>query len=78
MLKPPRSLTKWMGVPEDVARKAYGSSAELAAFTLDGLRPVRDLCVRIGVVTPAWVPLWRALGIWPSEPTQKALPLAGS
>jgi hypothetical protein len=72
MLRPPVAFRRKLGIPRAVAAEAY-TGAAYRALVADGLAPVRDLCVKLGVVTPAWVPLWRALGIWRADEAPKAL-----
>jgi hypothetical protein len=67
MLRPPRHFIDQVGIPRAVAREAFGRGSAYRRLTEDGVRPVRELCIRLGIVTPAWVPLWRKLGIWTSD-----------
>lgn len=67
MLRPPKRFLDLAGVPRAVARDAFDRSPVYRQSTRDGVRPVRELCIRLGIVTPAWVPLWRKLGIWDEE-----------
>lgn len=73
MLRPPAGFFDAFGVPRAVVREAYRGPS-YHKLSLDGLRPVRELCVRLGIVTPRWVPLWRRLGLW--EDGLPALPAA--
>jgi hypothetical protein len=72
ILRPPRRFFEKTGIPKKVATEAYEGAA-YRSLTLEGLEPIRELCVKLGIVTPALVPLWRALGIWPTLPRKKAL-----
>jgi hypothetical protein len=63
MLAPPASLDRVHGVPRRVLREASRGPA-FRTLVADGLRPLRDLAVELGIVTAATVPLWKALGIW--------------
>ena len=60
-------------MPRRVAEEAFVKGETVRRLTVDGLRPVRDLCVELGIVTPAWVPLWRALGVWETAGSPNAL-----
>jgi hypothetical protein len=64
MLRPPKRFLEATGIPRAVAKEAFQDSPEYRSLAIEGIRPVRDLCVRLGIVTPAFVPLWRALGLW--------------
>jgi len=72
MLRPPERFCRLLGIPRSVAAEAFGG-ARYQRLTAEGLRPVRDLCIRAGIVTPGWVPLWRALGIWQTPAEEPAL-----
>lgn len=73
MLRPPKRFLEQAGIPSSVAREAFGTGAAFRKLVVDGVRPVRELCVRLGIVTPAWVPLWRRLGLWSSTPAEALL-----
>lgn len=45
-----------------LTRRAYAGPT-YHKLSLDGLRPVSELCARTGILTPAWAPLWRRLGV---------------
>jgi hypothetical protein len=64
MFRPPRRLLSQARIPRSVAKDAFSASSAYRRLVAEGTKPVRDLCVRLGIVTPALVPLWRALGIW--------------
>jgi hypothetical protein len=64
MLRPPSMLVNRYGIPRSVVRAAYGSTQHRST-TLEGLEPVRKLCLELGIVTPSTQRLWQALGIWP-------------
>ncbi len=72
ILKPPAEFFDAVGVPRAVVREAYSSEVYWTQMR-EGLRPVRDLCARLGIVTPAWARLWSALGIWARQGDEKAL-----
>ena len=74
ILRPPRRFFEMTGVPREVVSEAYGGGAAYRTLTLKGLEPIRNLCMKLGIVTPALVPLWRTLGVWPALPSEKALP----
>ncbi|HVU00951.1 MAG TPA: diiron oxygenase [Polyangiaceae bacterium] len=73
MLSPPPAFFARTGLPRSAAREAFGGPAYRKLLS-DGTRPIRELCVRLGIVTPAFVPVWRALGVWAPEGTEYALP----
>lgn len=75
MLEPPRWLLDVYGVPAAVRREAFHEDAAHRARVVEGLRGLRELAVELGIATPAFVPLWRALGIW-AEPARPRLPAA--
>jgi hypothetical protein len=74
ILKPPARFFEMTGVPREVVSEAYNGGQAYRELTLEGLRPIRELCMKLGIVTPALTPLWRTLGVWPSKPETKALP----
>lgn len=67
MLRPPRDVVQAYAIPDAVLREAYGSEAH-RQDTSAALDSVRALCLELGIVTPALVPLWMALGIWAPPP----------
>lgn len=69
MVRLPADLIARYGLPREVVRAVHGSAAHRARVT-DGLRPVSELCARLGVLTPAWAPLWRLFGIIPPASTR--------
>jgi hypothetical protein len=75
MLEAPRWLLDLYRVPAAVRHEAYRADPVHRAQVIEGLRPLRDLCVETGIASPAFVPLWRAWGIW-SEPRRPLLPAA--
>jgi hypothetical protein len=70
MLEPPRWLLDLHAVPHDVRRAAFRDDPVHRRRMVEGLRPLRELCIETGILTPALVPLWRALGIW-EEPARR-------
>lgn len=74
MLQPPRWLLDAYGVPAVVRREAFVEDAMHRRRVAEGLRPLRDLCVELDIASGAFVPLWRAFGIWGEEPVRLALP----
>jgi hypothetical protein len=68
MIEPPRWLLDLYGVPAAVRREAFHEDPEHRRRLAEGIRPLRDLSVEIGIVTPALVPLWRRLGLWSGSP----------
>ena len=71
MIEPPRWLLDLYRVPNAVRREAFRSDVEHQRRLADGIRPIRDLCAEVGILTPALVPVWRALGVW--APTRLSL-----
>lgn len=67
MVEPPKWLLDVYGVPREVRREAFVEDAEHRRRFAEGLAPVRELCAEIGIITPALVPVWRMLGLWPTE-----------
>lgn len=67
MIHLPREIADRYGMPAEVVR-GYRTHPATRALVHAGLAPVRDLCVELGLVTPATLPLWRAFGIWPEAP----------
>lgn len=65
MLKPAKNIVQEYSIPRSVLREAYSDNRQYRQEMLRGLESVRLLCVDTGIVTPRWVPFWRALGIWP-------------
>jgi hypothetical protein len=63
MLGIPREIVSAYDIPRDTLDQVR-RSPEHRQGVLDSLASVRDLCADIGVITPATVALWRALGIW--------------
>jgi hypothetical protein len=74
ILRPPARFFQMTGIPAKVVADAYGTSATYRRLVAEGIRPIRDLCVDLRIVTPALVPLWKALGVWATDPAKKALP----
>jgi hypothetical protein len=74
MLEPPRWLLDAYDVPAAVRREAFRDEPVHRARIADGLAGLRDLCVQTGVATAAFVPLWRALGIWAPDAPRLAAP----
>jgi hypothetical protein len=74
ILKPPPGFFAMTGVPREVVSEAYDGGEAYRVLTLEGLRPIRELCLKLRIVTPKLVPLWQALGVWPALPEKKALP----
>ena len=72
MIAPPRWLLDAYGVPKSVRREAFRDDPVHRANIVEGLRPLRDLMLDIGVLPPVMVPVWKALGIWGAEPRRLA------
>ena len=66
MLGLPREIVRAYRIPSAVFHE-HRTDPQHRAQVLEGLEPVRRLCLELGVVTPAFVPWWRLLGIWPEE-----------
>jgi hypothetical protein len=77
MVQPPAWLLDLYGVPMEVRREAFRDDPVHRARIADGLRPLRDLSVEVGLVPAPFVPLWKALGIWSSEAPKKRLASGG-
>ena len=77
MLQPPRWLLDEYQVPAAVRREAFVEDVVHRRRVAQGLRPLRDLCVELDIASSAFVPLWRAFGIWGEEPARLALPAEG-
>jgi hypothetical protein len=73
ILKPQQPLLDRLQVPREVVREAYGTSETYRRLVSDGVAPIRELCMKLGIVTPALVPLWKTLGVWSTGPARKAL-----
>ncbi len=70
MIEPPRWLLDLYGVPTAVRREAFHDDVEHRRRLAEGIRPLRDLCAEIGVITPLFEPVWRSLGLWaPARPS---------
>jgi hypothetical protein len=65
MLDLPAKLIRKYSVPREVQKivarkKALGDRIEL-------LEPIRALAFELGIATPATIPAWRRLGLWPQK-----------
>ena len=74
MIEPPRWLLDLYGVPKGVRREAFHDDPEHRRRIAEGVRPLRDLCAEVGILTPFTAPLWRSLGIWAPTPARLSLP----
>ncbi len=63
MLRPPAKLLHAWNVPKAVVREAFETGTHHRQLMLDGVAPIRELCARLGILTPTFTPLWRTLGI---------------
>ncbi len=72
MMEPPRWLLDLYGVPKAVRREAFHDDLEHRRRLAQGVRPLRELCAEIGILTPELVPLWRSLGL--VAPARLSLP----
>jgi hypothetical protein len=68
MIEPPRWLLDLYRVPKAVRREAFHECPVHRRHLADGVRPLRDLCAEVSILTPALVPLWRHLGLWADTP----------
>ncbi|HUY85907.1 MAG TPA: diiron oxygenase [Acidimicrobiales bacterium] len=64
MMKPSKDMIRRFSIPSDVVREAFGDNTEHRNDTLAALAKVRDLCVKVGIVTAGSEWIWRALKIW--------------
>jgi hypothetical protein len=64
MLRPSKSMIREYGIPKAVIKEAFDDNPEARQFVRDSIRKVRNLCVELGIVTPASKLLWKAFGIW--------------
>jgi hypothetical protein len=64
MLVPPPWLFDLYRVPEPVRLASYRDDPEHRRRMIDGVAPIRELCVELGIATPLFSRLWKALGIW--------------
>lgn len=63
MLRPSRQIVATYRIPKEVLDEAYTSNSEHRAATVESLQKVRRLCEEVGLLTPAYRQLWRALGL---------------
>jgi hypothetical protein len=63
MLRPSRQIVATYSIPKEVLDDAYTSNSEHRAATIESLQKVRRLCEEVGLLTPAYRQLWRALGL---------------
>lgn len=70
MLAPPAQVVQRYRIPKEVVREAYLDSPVHQARLLESLRPIRELCERLGLIPRSMMPVWRRLGIAPREPRQ--------
>jgi hypothetical protein len=64
MLRPSKSMIREYRIPKAVIKEAFDDNPEARQFVRDSIRKVRNLCVELGIVTPASKLLWKAFGIW--------------
>jgi hypothetical protein len=62
MLRLPGDIVRAHAIPAAVVREVHASATHRARIR-DGIRPVRDLCARIGILTPRLEWLWTWLGL---------------
>lgn len=74
MMEPPRWLLDAYAVPKEVRREAFVLDMEHRRLLAEGVRPLRDLCAEVGILTPGLAPLWRALGLLPAQTSTRSLP----
>jgi hypothetical protein len=75
MLRPPRSFTRQLGIPDAVMREVWQSDAYRDFFT-SAVKPLCETYRDIGLVTAANAPLFELLGLGALQPRKKALPSA--
>ena len=72
MLQPSHQIRRRYGIPDEVIRAAYLDNPDSRAELLASLRKVRRLAEELGLVTPLYRRLWKALGIWEERPAGAA------
>ena len=63
MLKPSTQIVRQYSIPRSVIDEAYTDNAQFRAETMESLAKVRRLCKEVGLITPVYGRLWKALGI---------------
>jgi hypothetical protein len=62
MLRVPGDVVRVHGIPRSALREAHASAARKEQIAR-GLRPIRALCTRLGLITPRTAMLWRWLDV---------------
>lgn len=62
MMRLPADVVHQHGVPRDVVREVHRSPG-YRQQVIRSVRPIHQLCVRLGVVTPRTAPVWNLLGL---------------
>ena len=68
MMRPSPGVVRKYGIPEAVLREAYDDNPLHRERTAEAVAKVRNLCIELGIVTPATARLWKAFRLWPAEP----------
>lgn len=63
MLRPSREIVSAYAIPKEVLDEAYKHNPEHRAATVESLQKVRRLCEELGLLSPAYRRLWKALGL---------------
>jgi hypothetical protein len=63
MLRPSRQIVAAYAIPKEVLDEAYTHNPDHRAATIESLQKVRRLCDELGLLTPGYRRLWRALGL---------------
>jgi hypothetical protein len=62
MLRLPPEIVRAHAVPTSVVRDVH-TSPEYAERVREGIRPVRELCAELAILTPVMEPLWKWFGL---------------
>ena len=62
MMRLPADVVHQHGVPRDVVREVHKSSG-YREQVVRSVRPIHQLCVKLGIVTPRTAPLWNVMGL---------------
>lgn len=68
MLQPSRKIVAEYDIPPEVIREAFTHNREHRAAVAESVRPVRDLCKRLGLISPTTALLWRVLRLGNPNP----------
>ena len=70
MLRPSPQIVARYAIPEDALKAAFDDNPRHRAETLASLRKVRQLCENLGLLTPMYRRLWKAVGLWETDLVQ--------